>query len=339
MIVVGIVSFTFENAKQTQIGTLVVIQAFNLLNYPMKQLTLCIDWTPNINHIGFFVAKHQGFYEKLGLDVKIVDPSQDNYDLTPAKRVEKGLADIALCPTESIISYRTKEKPFPLIGIATIFQRDVSAIAVKADSGIFSPRDLDGKRYASYNARYEDGIVRRMILNDGGMGGLEIGYPEKFGIWDTLINGNYDATWIFLNWEGMEAEELGADLRCFKMSDYYIPYSYSPLIAVDANTIESKREEYVRFLEGTRLGIAFCHENPEAAISMLRPYVPERDSKIDLSKALKYSLPYFGAVEEWGMMDLFRVVVFTEWLKETGIDRSPVDVTEIITNDLIRPNS
>ena len=78
----------------------------------MKKLTLALDWTPNINHIGFFIAQEKGFYKELGLDVSITDPSEDNYAVTPAKKIELGQANFALCPTESILSYRTKSKPF-----------------------------------------------------------------------------------------------------------------------------------------------------------------------------------------------------------------------------------
>jgi ABC-type nitrate/sulfonate/bicarbonate transport system substrate-binding protein len=170
----------------------------------MHPITLALDWTPNINHIGFFVAQEKGFYSEQGVEVAITDPSADNYQITPAKKVELGQADFALCPTESIISYQTKSNPFALIAVAAILQEDLSAIVVKADSAIQSPRDLDGKVYASYNARYEDEIVRQMIRNDGGTGTIKIETPDKLGIWDTILDGTFDATWIFLNWEGVQ---------------------------------------------------------------------------------------------------------------------------------------
>ena len=138
----------------------------------MTQLTLALDWTPNINHIGFFVALENGLYHEHGLEVLIHDPSEDNYQITPAKKVEIGEADLALCPTESIISYRRKSRPFSLLGIAAIFQQDLSAIAVQAGMDIISPKDLDGLSYASYRARYEDEIVRQLIKNDGGKGDI-----------------------------------------------------------------------------------------------------------------------------------------------------------------------
>ena len=126
----------------------------------MHQLSIAIDWTPNINHIGFFVARDKGFYTEEGIDLSIIDPSEDNYAVTPMKKLELGRVDFALCPTESIISYRTKANAFDTLAIATIFQEDLSAITVLEESDIQSPKDLDGKTYSSYQARYEDGIVK-----------------------------------------------------------------------------------------------------------------------------------------------------------------------------------
>jgi len=119
----------------------------------MDKLKLALDWTPNINHIGFFVALEKGFFHELNLEVSISNPATDQYRLTPAKKVELGEADLALCPTESVISYRTKSHPFDMIGIATIFQSDLSAIAVKRE--VKSP-----------NLRSSMGIVTHPIRPD-----------------------------------------------------------------------------------------------------------------------------------------------------------------------------
>lgn len=171
----------------------------------MTSLKLALDWRPNTNHTGFFVAKHLGFYKEEGLEVDLISAEEDNYEVTPAKKVELGKAHFALCPMESLVSYRTKNNPFDAIAIGTIFQEDISAICTLKSSQIDRPKLLDNKVYASYKARYEDRIVKQMIKNDGGRGLIKISYPKKLGIWNTLLSGEADATWIFINWEGVEA--------------------------------------------------------------------------------------------------------------------------------------
>lgn len=301
----------------------------------MQDLTLALDWTPNINHIGFFIAKEKGFYEDQGVRLNILDPSSDNYQVTPAKKVELGTADFALCPTESIISYRTKQTPFKLMAIAAILREDLSAIAVKSDGKINSPQELDGKRYSSYQARYEDEIVRQMIKNDGGTGDFEIGYPNKLGIWNTVLNDEFDATWVFLNWEGVEAESLDVPLTYFRMRDYDIPYSYSPVIAANENKISTKETAYKNFLSASRQGYLYASDHPEEAIKLFKKYVPEKDAKIDLNKALAASAPYFGDVQTWGKMEESVVSEFLSWIYDKQLEKQQLKVGEIITNQLL----
>jgi ABC-type nitrate/sulfonate/bicarbonate transport system substrate-binding protein len=301
----------------------------------MTELSLALDWTPNINHIGFFVAKHKGFYSKRGLKVRMLDPITDDYSRTPAKKVELGQADFALCPTESLMSYQTKSNPFPLKAIAAILQDDLSAIAVRADGEIQSPRDLDGKTYASYQARYEDGIVQQMIKNDGGEGQLEIVYPKKLGIFETLLSGKYDSTWIFLNWEAVAVNTSGESLRYFKMEDYGIPYSYSPVLAANADLLDEKAEAYRAFLAATKQGYLYAQENPQAAIRILQPLVPPNDQKIDLVKSLMATVHHFGAKADWGRMQPERITEFLEWIQRIGLEKTTLAADDLVTNDLL----
>ena len=48
-------------------------------------MRLALDWTPNTNHIGFFIARELGFFNENGLQIEILDPREDDYYLTPAK--------------------------------------------------------------------------------------------------------------------------------------------------------------------------------------------------------------------------------------------------------------
>ena len=301
----------------------------------MKKLTMALDWTPNINHIGFFVAEKKGFYRDLGLEVSILNPADDDYAVTPAKKVESGRADMALCPTESIISYHTKPHSFDLVGIAAVFQKDLSAVAVMSAGGIHTPRNLDGKSYASYHARYEDEIVKRLIRGDGGQGRIKVVYPQKLGIWETLVNGKYDATWIFTNWEGVEAESRGAALNLFRMRDYGIPYSYSPVLAAGNESITADNRAYIDFLSACKQGFLYAQENPQEAIALLKPFIPEKDADIDLTKALALSAEAFGDNESWGRMDEQIVDTFLQWLTTNRLESQSPASSELITNTLI----
>ncbi|MDB4292052.1 ABC transporter substrate-binding protein [Maribacter sp.] len=302
---------------------------------PMKNLKIALDWTANTNHTGFFVAKDKGYYEKLGLHVELLTPDTDDYSTTPAKKVELGQADLALCPFESIVSFRTKATPFDAVAIATIFREDISAIATLSDGDLKSPKDLDGKTYASYQARYEDEIVRHMIKNDGGRGDFKIVYPKKLGIWETIVNKKFDATWIFSNWEGVQAKNQGIELNLFKMAVYGIPYGYSPVILASKSGVKADKETYAKFLEATKKGFLFAQQDPEAAVAYIEPFVSEQDRNIDLLESQQFTAPFYGNAENWGILEKEKVDAYLNWLNDAKLESEKLAFDTLVFGGLI----
>lgn len=115
-------------------------------------IRIALDWTPNTIHSGLYLAQAKGIYSKHNLNVELIPPDA-KYSKTPAKQLEAGVVDLAICPSESCIAYNESGK-MKLQAIYAILAKDASAIVglEKLDS----MRELgQGKRYGSYNARYE----------------------------------------------------------------------------------------------------------------------------------------------------------------------------------------
>lgn len=302
----------------------------------MKKLRLALDWTPNTNHTGFFVSQEKGFYGDAGIELDIQSPLDDNYSTTPAKKLELGDTDLAIAPSESLISYRTKAKPFAMQAIAALLQEDASAIATLKSSGISRPKELDGKSYASYGARYEDQIVKQMIQNDGGKGVLKCHYPDKLGIWNTLVEGTYDATWIFTAWEDVEAENRGIELNTFKLGDYGIPYGYSPVVCAAENMIESDSDLLESFLQATKRGFELSISNPQHAVDILKPHLTEHDQKhLNLLKSQQIINNYYVKDGSWGVMDSGVFDTFIEWLKVQKLVPNSLSADLLYTNECL----
>ncbi|RYF77737.1 MAG: ABC transporter substrate-binding protein [Cytophagaceae bacterium] len=302
----------------------------------MNTLRIALDWTANTNHTGFFVARELGYYSERGIDLAISTPADDNYETTPAKKLELRQVDFALAPFESVLSLHTKENSLDVRAIAALLQEDISAVVALSSSHITRPKDLDGRTYASYKARYEDSIIRQMIRNDGGSGDVQVLYPEKLGIWNTLLTNAADSTWIFDNWEGVEAETTGVALTKFRLADYGIPYAYSPVLIANQEAIEQNRDLYTSFLEATKQGFLFAKANAKAAVEILSKYVPERDTQaIDLLKSQTYTSVQYGDEISWGKMEADRIQRFVDWLNELGLEKAPLPVDQLFTNELL----
>lgn len=287
----------------------------------MTRLKLALDWTPNVNHIGFLVARELGFYSQAGIDLEIINPLDDNYATTPGKKLELDLTDFAIAPFETAISYNNKPAKVEVVAIYAILQNDLSCIATLKSSNITSPKELDGRTYASYKARYEDHIVRELIKNDGGKGDIKIIYPEKLKIWNILLEGLADATWIFDNWEGIEAIHKGIELQKFALADYDIPYSYSPVVLTKKEKLTKNKELFAAFINTTKKGYLHAMDHVEESVHILKRYVTEYDRKnIDLEKSLTFTIPHFGNPSDCGYMKPERVSGFLKWLVDKGLE-------------------
>lgn len=302
----------------------------------MENIRVALDWTPNTNHTGFYVAAELGYYAEQNLDVELLTPDQDEYLITPAKKLELGQADVALAPFESVISLTTKANPLRVSAIAALLREDISAIVALSTNTIKRPRELDGRIYASYKARYEDAIVKQMIINDGGQGDLTITYPNKLGIWNTLLAGSADATWIFDNWEGVEADAQGVGLTKFRLTDYGIPYGYSPVLFTTHEQIKTNAETLRRFLSATKKGFLYAAANVPESADLLARHVPERDrAAIDLAKSQAYTAAYYSDETNWGRMEASRVRAFVDWLRQHELETQLPDETGLFTNELL----
>lgn len=301
----------------------------------MKTLKLALDWTPNVNHIGFIVAKELGFYKKHGIELEILNPKDDNYSQTPGKKIELNIADVAIAPFETVISLNNKVNQVEAIAIFSILQEDLSCIVSLKSSPITSPKLLDGKTYASYKARYEDHIVKQMVKNDGGKGDLKIIYPEKLGIWNTLLNGNADATWIFDNWEGIEANVKNIELNKFALAEFNIPYGYSPVVLTKKENITKHKGLYSSFVKATQKGFLYTKNNLAESAKILKSYVTQYDLKnVDIEKSISFSMPYFGDESTCGSMKEERVSGFLKWIVDKGLEDQVILNQNLFTNEL-----
>ena len=312
----------------------------------MASISLALDWTPNTNHSGFYAARSRGYYDDAGLDVEFVSPAADDYETTPAKRVARGESTLAIAPSESVISYHTHPEYASLVAVAAVCQRDTSAIATLAESGIDRPRDLDGKTYASYDARFEEDIVRQMIRNDGGDGDVEVVTPPKLGILNTLMDGDADATWVFMPWEGLQAGRAGIDLTGFGLAEYDVPYGYTPTVLAHPDTIAERTDALSTFLDASARGYREAADDPDGgARALIEAAAVEFDDEGFVEESQRrIADAYLTAEGEWGVMDRERWDAFVSWLTHEGIltdldgdsiTRGELDVDGLYTTRLL----
>jgi len=313
------------------------------------KLTLALDWSPNTLHAGYLVAEAKGYYRDESLDVTFISPEDDNYETTPAKRLADKDVSLAIAPSESVISFNTLGNSVPLTAVAAALQKDASAIVVRADSDIDRPAQLDDKLFASYNARFENDIVRQLIKNDGGQGKIRISSPEYLEMWRTVAENSADATWVFLPWEGPKAKlEQNLSFRAFSLGDYGIPYGYSPLLITHADFVTAEADAIRAFLRAAEKGWRYVAENQDESAELLHQHLNHADwrNPTMIQESLRMLAPYVLSGEgRWGFMDGTRWLNFVEWMIETKVLKDvegvpmnigQIDTSMLYTNDFFK---
>lgn len=104
-----------------------------------EEVTVVLDWYPNTNHTGLYVAKDLGYYEEEGLNVEIVQPSR----LTAEQIVASGKAEFGVSYQEAVTLARGEG--LPIVSIAAVIQHNTSGFAWLKSEGIKSVKDWEGK--------------------------------------------------------------------------------------------------------------------------------------------------------------------------------------------------
>lgn len=283
-----------------------------------SSIRVALDWTPNTIHSGLFIAKAKNFYSDAGLDVHLLPPDT-SYSTTPARRLEAGEVDLAICPSESCIAHAEGGK-MKLQAIYAILQKDASAIVSIGDS-FAKMKDLQGGKYGSYNARYEDHIVRAMVAADDGDGSKVTieGNKGKLSLFEELKAGNVDATWIFLPWEGVEARQEGIKLNVFRTEDFSVPYGYSPVIAYNAAKSKVSDEVLQKFVQATRKGYEAALGDPHIAVESLKDHCVPARSKEFLLESQQDINKYYEDHDTLGSMEGSKWKTWVDWLKKQNL--------------------
>lgn len=106
-----------------------------------EKITFVLDWTPNTNHTGLYVAQAQGYFEEAGLEVEIVQPPEDGADAL----VASGKAQFGVSFQDSMAPGVTGENALPTTAVAALVQHNTSGIISRKGEGLDTPKGMEGK--------------------------------------------------------------------------------------------------------------------------------------------------------------------------------------------------
>ncbi|MET8163787.1 ABC transporter substrate-binding protein [Streptomyces sp. NPDC005329] len=226
-------------------------------------VTLALDWTPNTNHTGIYVARQKGWFKAAGIDLKIVP-----YGSTaPETLIASHKADFGISYQEGVTTARAAGQD--ITSVYAVTQKTNVTIAVRAGrTDVTSPKDLDGETYAGFGAPYEKPLLRKVIQNAGGKGDFKQ-VTLSTSAYAALYAGKADFAMPMPTWEGLEAELSGKPLKSFQLSDYGFPAIYSTLLASSDRFLKRNPEVAKKFLAAVGKGYRYAADHPDQAADLL----------------------------------------------------------------------
>jgi ABC-type nitrate/sulfonate/bicarbonate transport system substrate-binding protein len=226
-------------------------------------VTVALDWTPNTNHIGLYVAEAKGFYADAGLDVEILPYS----DASAGTLIANGVADFGIVGTISL--YAKRSAGADLVAAYAVVQTETGRLVFNDErTDIQRPKDLDGLTYGGFGSEWENALVASMIRFDGGEGNFDT-VTLGTSAYEALANGAVDFTLEVYTWEGVKAELDGDPQRAFRYADFGVPDQHTTFIGSSQAYLDANTDTAAAFIAATKAGYAYTIEHPEEAADII----------------------------------------------------------------------
>jgi len=276
------------------------------------KIKVALDWTPNAIHAGLYLALLNGWYKEAGLEVELISPKDDQYEVAPIEKLFRKHVAFAIAPSEMVIrSHQFGYKE--LVAVAAMLQGSPSAFATLKKSGLDSIKKIKGKTYAALEIPFEKALVNQ--LTDGKYSTVT---PEKLDIYKLLFSGKADFVWLFKNIEAVEAKLKGVELNLFSPEDSGIPYGPCTLLVSHREFLADYSFLVQKFFEVTNRAYIEVAENPEQSSQILSlrgaEFFPDKEL---IRETIKASREYFLTKKrKWGIMNEEKWINYLSWLEE-----------------------
>ena len=282
----------------------------------MKDITLVLDWTPNTNHTGFYVALSEGYYEDAGLNVTIIQPPEDGATMM----VASGDAEFGIDFQDYLAPVYTSEDDIPVTAVAAILQHNTSGIISLKEDNIATPKGLEGKNYATWSLPVEQAMIENIVEADGGDYSKVNLIPEYVTDEVAALKQDIDAIWVYYAWAGIATEIAGLDTNMIYFKDITPEFDYySPVIISNTDWLAENEDTAKAFLEATKKGYEYAIDNPDKAAEILCKEVPELDEELVKKSQEWISGEYKAEVSRWGYIDKARWDAFYKWLYDNDL--------------------
>jgi putative hydroxymethylpyrimidine transport system substrate-binding protein len=295
-----------------------------------QPLSLTLDFYPNPDHAGIYMAQKLGYFKEAGLDVSIDSPSDP---AAPIKQVAAGQSDLAISYEPEVAL--AHEQGLGVVAIAALVNRPLTSLIWLKESGIKGVGDLKGKTVATAGIPYQQAflktILARVHLSPAAVKEVNVG----FGLLPALVGGSAQAMLGgYSNVEGVDLGQRGKNPVVTPVDRLGVP-TYDELVLVaNRKKLEEEPEKYRLFIAALERGTNAAQKNPKAATEAVLAANHGLEPKLTEAE-VKATLPLLAARTQgqpYGYMDPAEWQDFAGWMRDNGLIESLPTASELLSN-------
>jgi len=284
-----------------------------------EKLSVALDWTPNTNHVGLYVAESKGWFDDAGLDVDILPYT----DTSSGTLVAAGIAEFGILSAVGFHSQRATGAD--LTAVMAVVQHETGQLVFNGNrKDIQRPADLDGMIYAGFGSTWERTLISTIIRNDGGEGTFDM-VTLGTSAYEALANGRVDFTLEVSTWEGVNSVLLNRQQRAFRYADFGVPDQHTTFLGGNGKWLAANPDKAKAFVKAAQRGYEFAAKNPQEAADILIAETAGMLSRPQLVHASMAALVQGGYLQDpgeaVGLIDDEMFVNITGFLFKAGILR------------------
>jgi ABC-type nitrate/sulfonate/bicarbonate transport system substrate-binding protein len=263
-----------------------------------QKVSVMLDWVPNTNHTGLYVAQERGYFKDQGLTVDIVPLAEGS---SVEEVVAAGTVQFGISASEPLSKARSEG--IPILCIAPIIQHNTSGFASLKKANIARPKDFEGKRYGSFGSDTEKALITKLMQADGGDASkvefVDIGDADFLTL---AQKGQLDFAWVFEGWEVIDGRLRGLDLNYMPLTAWQqvIPDYYTPIFITNEEMTQKRGDVVKKFLAATSKGYNDAIADPKTTGDILAKATPETSKDLIQQSQAYLAKQYTADAPRWG---------------------------------------
>jgi putative hydroxymethylpyrimidine transport system substrate-binding protein len=300
-----------------------------------QSLSVMLDWSPNADHVGIYQAQAEGDFKRAALNVHLqydtADPS------APLRLLAAGKVQVAITYEPEVLLARNQH--IPLVSVAALVQKPLTAIVSLGSKHITTPAELAGKTVGVAGIPYQTAFLNTILQHAG----ISQSSVTTVNVGENLVpameSGRVDATLgAYWNYEAIQLGELGKHPNVIHMEQAGVP-NYDELVFVVTQSEITNHPALIRaFVQAVARGYASARVHPAAAVQNLLAQNRSEGLSYKLQLAsVEATMPYWfpTGAHPWGWQDPTQWNAFGQWMMNNKLISDPNAITNASTNELL----